>query len=148
MQLRLTWILTFGLRIAPLPTANPYQSDTHFNMPGGDARIRTLEHAVKSLEKRVTGEGTKVGCFLFQSKEDLCLWIAANVPTNRFGLFLNGVSIFVFWLSLIWTRKKTCPIFITHRKMDSRLLTSHISFNPCKTCFQIYSEKPQQLLQV
>jgi hypothetical protein len=59
-------------------------------------RLNTIEHALKSLEKRTVGEGTKIGQFLFQSKEDLRLWMSTHVPNNRFGLFLDAVSIFDF----------------------------------------------------
>jgi hypothetical protein len=48
------------------------------------------------LGKRTTGDGTKVGRFVFQSKEDLRMWMATHVPNNRFGLFLDAVSIFDF----------------------------------------------------
>jgi len=59
-------------------------------------RLNTIEHAIQSLEKRVVGDGIKIGRFLFQSKEDLRLWFVTNVPSNRFGLFLDAVSIFDF----------------------------------------------------
>ncbi len=58
--------------------------------------MRTFEHQLKSLEKRVVGDGIRIGRFLFQSKEDLRIWFLAHVPSIRFGLFLDGVSIFDF----------------------------------------------------
>jgi hypothetical protein len=61
-----------------------------------DARLRSIEHQLKSLEKRVVGDGIQIGRFLFQSHEDLRIWLATHVPTNRFGQFLDGVSIFDF----------------------------------------------------
>ena len=61
-----------------------------------DARLRSIEHQLKSLEKRVVGDGICIGRFLFQSREDLRLWLVTHVPSNRFGLFLDGVSIFDF----------------------------------------------------
>jgi len=61
-----------------------------------DARLRSIEHQLKSLEKRVVGDGIRIGRFLFQSREDLRLWLVTHVPSNRFGLFLDGVSIFDF----------------------------------------------------
>jgi hypothetical protein len=74
------------LNAAPIPSA----------CPDAEARLRTLEQLVKSLEKRIVGDGIRIGRFLFQSQEDLRVWLLAHVPSNRFGLFLDGVSIFDF----------------------------------------------------
>jgi hypothetical protein len=60
------------------------------------ARLATLENTVQSLEKRIVGDRIRIGRFLFQSKEDLRVWLLAHVPGNRFGLFLDGVSVFDF----------------------------------------------------
>jgi hypothetical protein len=51
---------------------------------------------VISLEKRIVGDGVRIGRFLFQSQEDPRVWLVSHVPNNRFGLFLDGVSIFDF----------------------------------------------------
>jgi hypothetical protein len=55
-----------------------------------------LDHLVKSLEKHFVGDGIRIGRFLFQSKEDLRIWLVQHVPDNRFGLFVDAVSIFDF----------------------------------------------------
>jgi hypothetical protein len=39
--------------------------------PDTDARIRSLEHSIKSLEKRILGDGIRIKSFTFQSREDL-----------------------------------------------------------------------------
>jgi hypothetical protein len=70
-------------------TPNPSSSDF-------EVRLNTIDHMVKSLEKRIVGDGIRVGRFLFQSKEDLLLWILQHVQNNRFGLFVDAVSIFDF----------------------------------------------------
>jgi hypothetical protein len=72
------------------------QFSSRHDAPDVVVRLNTLEHAVKSLEKCTVGEDTKIGRFLFQSKEDLRLWMVMHVPNNRFGLFLDAVSIFDF----------------------------------------------------
>jgi hypothetical protein len=55
-----------------------------------------LDHLVKSLEKHFVGDGIRIGRFLFQSKEDLRIWLVQHVPDNHFGLFVDAVSIFDF----------------------------------------------------
>jgi len=74
-----------GSSSTPMPT-----------IPDGEACLNTLEHLVQSLEKRIVGDGIRMGWFLFQRKEDLRLWIVQHVKDNRFGLFLDAVSIFDF----------------------------------------------------
>jgi hypothetical protein len=91
-----------------------------------EARLRSIEHQLKSLEKRVVGDGIRVGRFLFQSREDLRIWLATHVPTNRFGLFLDGVSVFDF---------------LAHTHMDSQENMTHL-YNSQKNGFDtIYESK-------
>lgn len=88
-----TWTHNF----APMPDQAPPVSAAVPSLGNdADARIRNLEHIVKSLEKRIVGDGIRVGHFLFQSKEDLRIWMATNVTNNHFGLFLDAISIFDF----------------------------------------------------
>jgi hypothetical protein len=86
---------------APMPDILPSSSSGSSSSPGpaiqdGEAWLNTLKHLVNSLEKRIVGDGIRIGRFLFQSKEDLRLWIMQHVQNNRFGLFVNAVSIFDF----------------------------------------------------
>jgi hypothetical protein len=83
---------------APTPDMDPSLPPHASALVGVDTitRLHTMENIIKSLEKRIVGDGIKIGRFLFQSKEDLQLWLAAHVPNNRFGLFLDAVSIFDF----------------------------------------------------
>jgi hypothetical protein len=60
------------------------------------ARFNLLELKLTQLEKRMVGEGVTIGSFTFQSLDDVKCWCHRNLPTNRFGLFLDGVSIFEF----------------------------------------------------
>lgn len=93
---------------APLHGSGPFSPNQNSTQPAvvsprlttidandAEARIRTMEHLLKSLEKRIVGYGVRIG-FLFQSKEDLRLWLAAHIPSNRFSLFVDRVSIFDF----------------------------------------------------
>jgi hypothetical protein len=90
---------------APTPDLTPSSSSSFGSSPmttspnssfDGEAHLNTFEHLVKSLEKRIVGDGIRVGRFLFQSKEDLRLWLLQHVQNNRFCLFLDAVSIFDF----------------------------------------------------
>jgi len=66
--------------------------------PGADiiARLNTAENKLIQLENRVVGDGVTIGSFTFQSLDDVRLWCRQHLPTHRFGLFLDGVSIFEF----------------------------------------------------
>jgi len=86
---------------APTPDISPSSSSGSSStpmptIPDGEAHLNMLEHLVQSLEKRIVGDGIRMGRFLFQRKEDLRLWIVQHVKDNRFGLFLDAVSIFDF----------------------------------------------------
>jgi hypothetical protein len=92
----------WALNFAPLPGSGPgprrqgFSTSPNPDTSETDARVRALEHAIKSLEKRIVGDGIRLGRFLFQSQEDLRIWITAHLANHRFGLFLDGVSIFDF----------------------------------------------------
>jgi hypothetical protein len=88
-----TWMHNF----APMPDQVPPASCSVSSLANdADARIQTLENIVKSLKKCIVGHGIHVGHFLFKSKEDLRIWMAMNVTSNRFGLFLDAFSVFDF----------------------------------------------------
>lgn len=74
---------------APMPDLSP-------PTPDSEARLRKLEFAIKSLEKCIIGDGIRIKNFLFQSREDLQIWLKSHLPNYRFGLFLDAVSIFDF----------------------------------------------------
>jgi hypothetical protein len=93
------WLAQFGNSgQKPIPIVTPMSSPTHgvSALEDSEARLKTLERLVNSLEKRIVGDGVRIGCFLFQSQEDLRVWLVSHVSNNRFGLFLDGVSIFDF----------------------------------------------------
>lgn len=64
--------------------------------PDSVIRLNTIEEKLKHLENRVVGDGVTIRHFVFQSLDDVRIWCAKNLKTNRFGLFLDGVSIFEF----------------------------------------------------
>jgi hypothetical protein len=76
----------------PLPTLGPASE------VGADAiaRLNSIELKLSQVETRLVGEGVTLGSFTFQALDDVRLWCRKNLPTHRFGLFLDGVSIFEF----------------------------------------------------
>jgi hypothetical protein len=93
------WLNQFGNPSQnTIPVVTPISSPTNAVATSSDneARFKTLERMVDSLEKCIVGDGVRIGRFLFQSQEDLRVWLVSHVPNNRFRLFLDGVSIFDF----------------------------------------------------
>jgi hypothetical protein len=64
--------------------------------PDLTARLNSLDLKMTQLENRMVGEGVTIGSFTFQSLDDVRIWCRRNLTTHRFGLFLDGVSIFEF----------------------------------------------------
>ena len=60
-------------------------------------RIKTLEDMVSTLKARSGNEGVKVQHHVFQSKEELREWVQLNLSGCRFGIFLDGVSIWEYF---------------------------------------------------
>jgi len=80
-----------------LQASRPASPATAF-APDADmtARVATVELKLSQLENPLVGEGVTIGSFTFQSLDDVRVWCHRNLTTNRFGLFLDGVSIFEF----------------------------------------------------
>jgi len=76
-------------QLIPISPSNSSDSDS-------SVRISTLEEKIRRLENRVVGDGVSIGTFVFQTLDDVRTWCATNLKSNRFGLFLDGVSIFEF----------------------------------------------------
>jgi hypothetical protein len=60
------------------------------------ARLSSMGLKLSTLERRVVGDGVSIGTYSFQSLEDVRSWCETHLPTKRFGLFLDGVSVFEF----------------------------------------------------
>jgi len=56
--------------------------------------IGKLNAKVDSLERRVVGDGLSIGLYVFQSFEDLRVWMKTHVPNNRYGLFVDVIGLF------------------------------------------------------
>lgn len=60
------------------------------------ARLNSVDLKLAQLENRLVGDGVSIGSFTFQSLDDVRGWCRRHLPNHRFGLFLDGVSIFEF----------------------------------------------------
>jgi len=59
--------------------------------------ITTLQEEVRLLKQCIVGSGITVGSQVFQSYEDFVIWVKTNLPTGRFGLFVDGHSLLDFF---------------------------------------------------
>jgi hypothetical protein len=80
---------------------------------GLKASILDLKHQVKVLQHRIVGGGVKIGNNVFQSFEDVQVWVKAELPTRRYGLFVDAVSILDFFS------------FLGHIDAESQVSTLH-----------------------
>lgn len=64
---------------------------------GDNPQIRELQAQVKQLQLRVVGKGVQVANKVFQSFDDVLSWVPLHLPNRRYGLFVDGVSIFEFF---------------------------------------------------
>ena len=72
---------------------------TIHNAPISDellSRIKTLEEEVSVIHNRTLNDGVRPGEFHFLSMDELCSWVNEHVPQYKFGLFLDGVSIWEY----------------------------------------------------
>ncbi len=59
-------------------------------------QMRDVKHQLKILQQRIAGNGEQIGTKVFQSFEDVKTWVTTNIPTRRYGLFLDAVSLLDF----------------------------------------------------
>lgn len=60
-------------------------------------RLRVLEDNVATLQARSVTDGVRVQHHTFQSKEELKEWVKLHLTGCRFGIFLDGVSIWEYF---------------------------------------------------
>ncbi len=101
-------------------------------------RLNTIEHAIQSLEKRVVGDGIKIGRFLFQSKEDLRLWGSSPLYQVIASDFSSTPSQFLTSsLNRTWIARKIWLNYIIPKRMASIRHTKAGSSPQCKIFFLI-----------
>jgi len=55
--------------------------------------VISLQAQVKLLQQRIVGDGVQIGSKVFQSFDDLRVWVPLKLPTRRYGLFVDAVSL-------------------------------------------------------
>jgi hypothetical protein len=65
-----------------------------------EAEIKDINAQMKILQHRIVGGGVKIGTKVFQSFEDVQLWVKVALPIRRYGLFVDAVSILDFFSCL------------------------------------------------
>jgi len=65
-----------------------------------EAEIKDIRHQMNILQHWIVGGGVKTGSKVFQSFEDVQVWVKAELPIQRYGLFVNAVSILDFFSCL------------------------------------------------
>lgn len=88
------------------------------------SRIRALEEVVEALNTKTVGEGVSYEQFHFQTMTDLKKWMTEHVKGFRFGYFVDGMSIWQFYLG---QHKDTNEV------LSSQYSTSRVGF---KTGFE------------
>ena len=83
-----------GIHVTPSPV-----SVTQTPIPGS-ADFQDFKHQLKVLQHRIVGGGVKIGTRVFQSFEDVQVWVKLELPIRRYGLFVDAVSILDFFSCL------------------------------------------------
>lgn len=59
--------------------------------------IAKIQEDIKTLMARTSGDGFRLRNFNFQSIEELHTWVLTHVTGHRFGLFVDGVSLWEYY---------------------------------------------------
>jgi len=123
-----TQISTPTPALTPVPQVPVVACTSNF-----EATFLDLKHQVKVLQHRIVGGGVRIGNKVFQSFEDVQVWVKAELPTRRYGLFVDVVSILDFFS------------FLGHIDAESQVSTLH---NANKAGFtSIYESRVATLVQ-
>jgi hypothetical protein len=62
-----------------------------------ESSLLELQAQMKQLHLRVLGKGVQIANKTFQSFDKVKTWVTCYLPNRRYGLFVDGVSIFEFF---------------------------------------------------
>jgi hypothetical protein len=97
MQLKLTKLEQDAWAQISSPSSIPVPAITPSPSSNVEAMILDMKHQIKVLQHRIVGGGVKIGNKVFQSFEDVQVWVKAELPTRQYGLFVDAVSILDFF---------------------------------------------------
>ncbi len=63
----------------------------------GNQVIQEIQTQLKQLQHQVVGGGVKIGSKIFQSFDLVETWVKAELPNQRYGLFVDAVSLLDFF---------------------------------------------------
>jgi hypothetical protein len=61
------------------------------------SKILVLQAQMKQLHLRVVGKGVQIAHKVFQSFDEVQTWVTTHLTCRRYGLLVDGVSIFEFF---------------------------------------------------
>jgi hypothetical protein len=59
-------------------------------------QLKDFQIQLKQLQQKVVGRGVQIANKTFQSFDEVKTWVSLQLPNRRYGLFVDGVSIFEF----------------------------------------------------
>jgi hypothetical protein len=59
--------------------------------------ILDIQAQLRQINQRIVGGGVQIGASIFQSFEDVQIWVKNELPNYRYGLFVDGVSLLDFF---------------------------------------------------
>jgi len=81
-----------------------------------DSSIRELQAQMKQLQLKVVGKGVQIANKTFQTFEDVRTWVDTHLPNHRYGLFVDGVSIFEFFTAGHVDAETTYSVFYSQHR--------------------------------
>jgi hypothetical protein len=72
-------------------------SPTTSSSAGFAEQIKDLQQQLHLVNQRITGRGVQISAKVFQSFDDVMIWVKANLPNHRYGLFVDAISLLDFF---------------------------------------------------
>lgn len=76
-----------------LANAEPRASSDSSILP----QVHELQVQMKQFQLHVVGKGIQIANKVFQSFDEVLTWVTTQLPNHRYGLFVDGISIFEFF---------------------------------------------------
>ena len=70
---------------------------TNTTITGFAEQIEDLQQQLHLVNQRITGRGVQISSKVFQSFDDVVIWVKVNLPNHRYGLFVDAISLLDFF---------------------------------------------------